>query len=414
MRRNAFACLLLLTGCASDVRVLSAVRDAGSSGADSAAADHDATMPNDAALPDDASQPLPPATTELGSAFDHTCAVVNGDVYCWGANVEGQLGVGDREPRTRPVRVSLPTRAFDTCVGEAHSCALGSDGHVYCWGKNLHGQLGVGDFQDRLEPARITQGGFGRIACGGTGTCGLRSEGALFCWGDNEEGKIGQGDPFGSEDIPVPTEVRPGTPFRDVSVGQGHVCAVARNGALYCWGRNTDAQLGLGISDAQIRTPMRVGNEADYRAVAASMQHSCALRAGGTLVCWGTDQDGSLGLGVANGARQETPMQVAGDMRYRAVSTNWFHTCALGEDNTLHCFGRNVEGQLGLGDTDARNVPTRVGSESDWLDLAAGHFHTCGIARARGLLCWGKNDEFFELGLGAEGRRHEPTPVPLP
>jgi hypothetical protein len=66
-----------------------------------------------------------------------------------------------------------------------------------------------------------------------------------------------------------------------------------------------------------------------------------------------------------------------------------------------------------VSDFDQRGVPTRVGTSADWLDVATGQFHTCGV-RAQGLYCWGENDELNQLGLGAPGRREEPTALTLP
>ncbi|HXT22429.1 MAG TPA: hypothetical protein VN923_16875, partial [Thermoanaerobaculia bacterium] len=70
--------------------------------------------------------------------------------------------------------------------------------------------------------------------------------------------------------------------------------------------------------------------------------------------------------------------------------------------------GSNADGQLGLGDTDARSEPVQVGEELDWEQIAAGGHHTCGI-RGGITFCWGANGR-GELGQGAAG---EPSPVPL-
>jgi alpha-tubulin suppressor-like RCC1 family protein len=382
-----------LAGCTSDVTVLSWRADAGSA---------------DAGQLDAGTPPI-----VLGAAFDHTCAAEDGELYCWGNNHDGQLGIGDTAEHLTPQHVTLDARVVATCAGEAHSCALADDRSLYCWGKNLHGELGVSDFAAREQPARVEGIRFARIACGGYGSCGIREDGALFCWGDNFEGKLGQDDSVTSPDASAPREVAAGTAFYDVSVGQGHVCAVTRDGALYCWGRNSDGQLGTGEGVEQLRRPTRVGTASDYRAVAAGQHHSCALRTGGTLWCWGTDTDGVLGLDVANGTRVTSPVEVKKLRGFSSVSANWFHSCALTSDGALYCWGRNAEGQLGLGDTLPRTVPTRVGSASDWLAVTAGHFHSCALATG-GVWCWGENDELHQLGIGAVGRKSAPTQVALP
>jgi alpha-tubulin suppressor-like RCC1 family protein len=385
--------VLCLAGCHSDVTVLSWLPDAGV----------------DDAGPADVSAP----PIVLGAAFDHTCAAREGELYCWGNNRDGQLGVGNTDDHLDVQNVALGLHVVATCAGEAHSCALAEDRSLHCWGKNLHGELGLGDFEARTQPTHLEGVSFVRIACGGYNSCGIRGDGTLFCWGENFEGKLGQDDSFTAPDSSLPREVRAGINFHDVSVGQGHVCAVTRDGALYCWGRNTDGQLGIGTDEPQLRTPARVGTSSDYRAVAAGQRHSCAIRAGGTLWCWGTDSDGSLGLEVAPETRVTSPSQVKMMQGFTGLSANWFHTCALRGDRSLYCWGRNAEGQLGLGDIMPRALPSRVGSASDWISITAGHFHSCGLA-ASGVWCWGENDELGQLGLGTSGRRNVPTRVSLP
>ncbi len=394
MKRAAL--LLCLAGCHSDVTVLSWLPDAGSADAG----------PGDAGVPG-----VPPIV--LGAAFDPTCAAQEGALYCWGKNRDGQLGVGNIDDHLDVQHVDLGLPVVATCAGEAHSCALAEDRSLYCWGKNLHGELGLGDFAPRSRPTRVEGASFVRIACGGYNSCGIRDDGALYCWGENFEGKLGQDDPFTAPDSSSGLAVAPDIRFHEVSVGQGHVCAVTRDGALYCWGRNTDGQLGIATSDGQVRKPTRVGTASDYRSVAAGQRHSCAIRAGGTLWCWGTDASGSLGLDVDPDTRVQSPSQVKPLQGIASVSANWFHSCALRDDGSLYCWGRNAEGQLGLGDTLPRALPTRVDIAHDWLSITAGHFHSCALARS-GLWCWGENDELGQLGLGMTGRRSSPTRVSLP
>ena len=309
--------------------------------------------------------------------------------------------------------VNIPGYVLSVCAGEAHSCALTRTGELHCWGKNLHGELGLGDFMPRSTPTAVPGTVFSRIACGGANTCGIRSDGALFCWGDNFEGKIGQDDAFTSEDIPRPTRVLESVDFRDVSVGQGHVCAVDRDGALYCWGRNNSAQLGLGMDSAQVRTPTRVGTASDYLDVAAAQHHTCALRRDNTLECWGSNAAGELGLGTSSDVLVQTPTRVMGEQGYRTVRANWFHTCALRLDDSLWCWGRNDEGQLGLGDNVGRNAPAQVDMLARVVEVSTGHFHTCAFDAAK-LSCWGENNELGQLGLGAVGRKNVPSEVPIP
>ncbi len=109
--------------------------------------------------------PVPGNVIEVSAGLDHTCALNNlGDVYCWGANEYGQLGLGNKAPLRSPgAKVPLPGMAQTLYSGARHNCAVVS-GEVYCWGQNLRGQLGngvagpdenVGDSAGET-PARVT------------------------------------------------------------------------------------------------------------------------------------------------------------------------------------------------------------------------------------------------------------------
>jgi len=366
----------------------------------------------------DGAEPAPDGAVQTNGlrvrlGLDHGCLVDNGLAYCWGRNSSGQLGLGHRDPVTKPTRVGARSDWVELCSGEEHTCGLTSSGELFCWGKNLHGELGVGDFEPRLLPSRVQAARFVRIACGGYNTCGVQSNGTLSCWGDNFEGKLGLNDTFGGSDGTLPSNVSGGLSFREVSLGQGSVCGVTREGGLYCWGRNTDAQCGTAEGTDQLRAPTRVGDDSDYLHVSAGQRYGCAIKVDGRLFCWGTDSTGSLGLGVANETRVPSPTQVGNEADYVGVGVQWFHACATRENGTLLCWGRNVEGQLGLGDLVDRNTPQRVSVFTDWSEVSIGRFHSCGV-RNEQLYCWGVNDDARELGLGDNLRRSEPTLVTWP
>lgn len=370
---------------------------------------HDGGAPADSGM--DAGDE-PGDTPVLGAiaAFGHTCATGPEGLYCWGRSRDGQLGnVSDGTPPTEPLLLSGDPFT-QVCSAELHSCVLGADGVVACWGANERGQLGLGDTEPRAEPVAIAGFAFRNIACGGHMTCGVARDGRVLCWGENAEGALGQGDAFGSPDSRVPSPIASDETFQQVSVGQGHACAVSESGALYCWGRNNDGQLGLGGGAVQVRMPSRVDGEARYRRVATGMMHSCAVRVDGSLYCWGSESDGALGLGAPESDRSSAPRQVAGS-DYHDVHASWFHTCASHGVGKLSCWGRNLEGQLGIGDTMGRGREEPVELAGAGFEaFTTGQFHSCAL-RSGGVYCWGKNDGDLELGIGDVGRRDVPTRV---
>jgi alpha-tubulin suppressor-like RCC1 family protein len=91
------------------------------------------------------------------------------------------------------------------------------------------------------------------------------------------------------------------------------------------------------------------------------------------------------------------------------VSVDTFHTCFIQQGGSLFCLGRNIEGQLGDGTTEARTAPTEAVPQGNWDQISAGRFHTCGV-RNGAVLCTGEN-VLGRLGVGDTTRRNEFTPT---
>jgi alpha-tubulin suppressor-like RCC1 family protein len=390
-----------LTGCTESVVILESI--AGDGGADAAVAP--------AA---DGGTGYAPGSALALAASGYTCAVDEAGLWCWGTDDEGALPLGaEAEASPETPRHAVDAGAYvQLCNAEVHSCGLRRDGEIECWGSNDHGQLGLGHDRAQREPAPLATGlSFVSVACGGRASCAVADSGSLYCWGDNSEGLSAQGDAYGSPDVLAPSKAALDVAVRQVSVGQGHACAVAINGALYCWGRNTDSQLGIGATPIQKRQPTPVDPSARYHHVAAGQQHSCAIRSEGSLYCWGRELAGRLGLGALQDGMISAPKQVGTFSDYVTVAAHWFHACARRLNGRLLCWGRNEEGQLGVGHVDDLDTPTVVSGPSAWTSFAVGRFHTCGLTDGQ-VFCWGMNDT-GALGLPQPERQKMPAHVTL-
>jgi alpha-tubulin suppressor-like RCC1 family protein len=142
-----------------------------------------------------ATSPIASGTTALAAGAGHTCAISQNDAFCWGAGAAGQLGDGRSADSATPVKVSGISGA-STIVGAggAHSCAVGSNGtNLYCWGSNSSGQLGIGNQTNQSQAASVGLAGVVELALGSSHSCARLSDGSVECWGANDQGQAGTG-----------------------------------------------------------------------------------------------------------------------------------------------------------------------------------------------------------------------------
>ncbi len=230
----------------------------------------------------------------------HTCArTAGGELWCWGANSRGQLGIDSTSSADRPVQVPSPSGApwIAQCTGQLHSCGV-SDGRIYCWGFNEVAQVGIPAGPNVLTPTAIDAPDdvrFELVTCGDFHSCGLSEDERAYCWGANGFGNLGR-EPGELDGAPAP--VNGDLVFQFLSCGRSHCCGLESDGSLWCWGRNTQGQLGVGTDVIDRFRPTRTSGPPDrWTALALGEQHSCAVREDEFLWCWGFNESGQLGLG---------------------------------------------------------------------------------------------------------------------
>lgn len=329
----------------------------------------------------------------------HTCALASsGGVKCWGDNTRGQLGDGTQINRSAPVWVAgLTTGVVAVAAGGFHSCAITEAGAVRCWGSNAKGQVGDGTGVDRATPASVVSlaSGVVAIAVGDAHSCALASDGSVKCWGSGESGQLGNGllnGVFGYGYVPAELGGPP-LVYTSLAAGLAHTCGVTQNGAVYCWGRNARGQLGNGAASGIAVLPTPVPSlQSGVVAVTAGAEHSCAVTAAGALQCWGANISGQLGDGSRNDS--PVPVQVSGlEAGVVAASAGAGHTCALLDSGEARCWGDNINGALGDGALADRATPAPVSEiGGSVISLASGGAHSCALlSSSRTLRCWGNN-----------------------
>jgi alpha-tubulin suppressor-like RCC1 family protein len=339
--------------------------------------------------------PPPIVAIAAGSGFGggHTCALTSsGGAKCWGANNDGQLGDGTTISRTVPADVSgLTSGVTQIAAGENHTCALTVAGGVKCWGSNDSGQLGDGTAWDRLTPVDVVglASGVTAISTSFGHTCALTDGGGAKCWGSGSTGELGDGR---TKDSRIPIDVSGlASGVTAIAAGGGYTCAIVSGGALKCWGAGSDGELGDGSTSGSL-TPVGVtGLEAGVMALAAGFWSACAVAAGGAVKCWGYNADGQLGDGTTTDAA--SPVAVSGlASGATAVSVGLHHSCALTAGGGVMCWGGDLYGQLGDGTTTDSLTPVAVsGLASGATAIATGSFHSCALTAGHVVKCWGVN-----------------------
>lgn len=196
----------------------------------------------------------------------------------------------------------------------------------------------------------------------------------------------------------------------DIVAGSAHSCALDVDGRAWCWGRNSEGQLGDGTFETRLN-PVRVQGIGRIEQLVAGAFHTCARTRAGLVRCWGWNGLGQLGDGSRSDSAMPVTVRRLGQIEILGVSAGYDFSCARNANGRVRCWGGNAFGQLGNGTNDTSELPVPVSNLRNVVGIASGGWSSCaliGNGRAR---CWGRN-ESFQLGDGTSIDRH--TPVLLP
>ncbi len=339
---------------------------------------------------------------------DHQCVATEAFPYCWGDAEEGQLASGNTDSYIplRPwiVGPSLtgstgnnaeyrPTKMY---IGETSTYGIDGDTQLAkSWGSlgESGGWLGLG-----LNPGPPKTGQDGPpmgqmidnndldvsikfMAAATRSVCVVNTADQLLCAGTRSKGQTLSGEDSNNQDNKLMMRDVGGETITQLSAGEEHHCALLESNQVKCWGHGNKGQLGQGNGNnwgdapEEINLPPAVDLGTGWTPVqvAAGLTHSCALNDVGRVKCWGSNNSGQLGLGVAN-SRGNAADQMGDNLAEVPISnvTNIAagedFTCALTQPGYVRCWGKNEEGQLGLGITNAnlgRTLAELEGMEED-------------------------------------------------
>jgi alpha-tubulin suppressor-like RCC1 family protein len=341
----------------------------------------------------------------LGLGGAHSCAVDDlGRVHCWGDNAFAQAGlpVGPTPFVESSRIVSTPEPLRAAAGGFFSNCVLATSGAVHCWGGNASGELGrtlpnktltevPGLVQGLTEPAIA-------LAARSDYACAVLLSGKVACWGR-------QAPTFNVSDRPV--LVQGVNDVATIGVGDGHMCVVhKKDGSVACWGKNDKRQLGTdGVPSSEAALAVTLPGPAVD--VVAGNEFSCALLATGAVHCWGDDEYGQLGPAGGPGTPSATPVAVSGISDARAIAAGDEHTCVATQRGTVVCWGSDEDGRLGGASLDGGTVEV-FGLSGPADQVGAGKRHSCAMLGDAAPMCWGSN----ERGQLGSGNRLQQGPAP--
>ncbi len=448
--------------------------------------------PIDVCHPDGCASGTLPSIEWIAAGDGHACAVgSNGEVWCWGQKI-GSYSLSAAllpEPVCRTItpdpidpmnEICDPvTDATAVAAGEEFACLRTTTGETQCWGDNFHGALGAYPAPGQSNPSPACASGSGAscvpmssivsVNAGTLHTCAITETGGALCWGLNSDGQLGigyeetvdhvEGNPVevcasgentgdGCMDDGQPS---PLTGLLAIAAGGNHTCALTDAGTIKCWGMNPDGQLGNGETATKELLPQDVvcsgspipapgcngpGPQANVVGLTAGLHHTCALLGDGTIVCWGGNGYGQLGIGHIDNRTRPVHVNMGG-VGAVAIAAGEYHTCVILEDEgQVACWGYDDMGQLGTGQpgsagsySTAPKLVCASGADTTCVPftgaqaITAGRFNTCVIAddpdstsdpQGNRVLCWGADDlEALAENRGYPASDGHPNPAEI-
>eukprot|EP00004_Rigifila_ramosa_P024507 TRINITY_DN7127_c0_g1_i1.p1 TRINITY_DN7127_c0_g1~~TRINITY_DN7127_c0_g1_i1.p1 ORF type:complete len:938 (+),score=202.27 TRINITY_DN7127_c0_g1_i1:1762-4575(+) len=295
----------------------------------------------------------------IACGAQHSIALSDlGTVFSWGRGQHGQLGLGEAGAANivhTPQRVeALRLKAVvQVAAGYHHSLALTDSDDLFAWGWNAHGQLGVGDTVDVFSPKPVTalvDEPIVQISCGFCHSCARTANGEVFVWGSAQHGQVGDGTTAGQTSPRRIEGVLQGKVVVALACGAFHTLAVTDTGGVYTWGRFKKTKEDEPIDDdSTLLSPhwLMQFPSSKVVAVACGHWHSALLSADGKVYTWGESDSGQLGHGSTNAQRQPTQLAALDADFVTQIACGEEHTLCLSRSGTVYCWGRGNWGQLG-------------------------------------------------------------------
>jgi alpha-tubulin suppressor-like RCC1 family protein len=302
--------------------------------------------------------------------------------------------------RSAEATASISAVGQPLAAGTSHSCALTVGSTVKCWGNGNSGALGDGSTSVASPPVSVTGGVLGvlALASGDGHSCALKFDGSVACWGDNGEGQLGDATSFHSVVNPIPVAVGGLGGVVAIVAGRYHTCALKADGTVACFGKNSENELGSASTASQSVVPVAVAGLSNVVALSAGGGYfTCALKADTSVACWGDNESGQLGTGSSTPSQTGAPQTVLTATgtalnRVLAIRSGVHHSCAIVDDGSysVFCWGDNSFKQVSAGASGVY-AATPVPGLSGALMLSVTDYSSCAFSVPSSFKCWGSN-----------------------
>lgn len=286
------------------------------------------------------------AMISAGGAFSLSLGS-DGNLWAWGRNPYGQLGIGTTKNESTPVQVPIDAELIDIAAGGVHALGLDAEGQVWGWGNNELGSTGVAAPEHQLRPVIVPD--FDRVIAVATGgqSMALRDDGTVWVWGAAQFSGM---EDWNRRELNIPVQLPELEDIIAIANGNGRGMALTANGRVWTWeyGRSQ-------------KRPSEMPGLSGIVSISMSGNHWLCLDQEGQVWAWGENDTGQLGDGLAGhdfGRLEPAPVVSLEDIA--AISAGFGYNLVLTADGRVWAWGENLFGQLGDGSTETSPLPIQI------------------------------------------------------